>query len=178
MDFITIPKPNNGHGHPRQDELFAYLIRIMMHIFHHYLGMGNTKPPILTAEDALRYKTRAHKIRNAAKTIVEFELHPVIKLREDTKPETVREAIRQEFRFFKLYPKSKTSHADDGIINYMHPNLRGCYEIIATERTPDGKKLIRSGTVNIRESYGMIPNANTPLLGHLNRSMTSFLASI
>ncbi len=140
MDSITIPKATNGHGHPRQDELFEYLIRIMMHIFHHYLGMGNTKPPLLNADDATRYQRHGHNVRDAKNPDAEFELHSVIKLREDTLPATVREAIGRGFRFFKLYPKSKTTHADDGISNYMHPNLRGCYEVIATEKSPDGKK--------------------------------------
>jgi len=140
MDTVTIPKPINGHGHPRQGEIFEHLIKLMMYIFSHYLGMGNTKPPILTAADALRYKKAAEKIAAAENTEEEFELHPVIKLREDSTPEMVREAIKCGFRFFKLYPFNMTTHSDDGIINYMCKNLRECYEVIASQRTDDGKK--------------------------------------
>ena len=139
MNAVTIPKPINGHGHLRQGELFEYLVRMAMYLFSHYFGMGNTKPPILLAEDAQGYKDRGHEIRDQENPEQEFEMHPVIKLREDTTPEMVRDAIQQGFRFFKLYPKSKTTHADDGISNYMHPNLRGCYEVIATEKTLDRK---------------------------------------
>ncbi|MDP3661379.1 MAG: hypothetical protein Q8R17_00790 [bacterium] len=139
MNTITIPKPVNGHGHLRQGELFAHLVRMARRLFSHYFGMGNTKPPILLAEEAAEYKNAAHKIDEEEGFGQEFEMHPIIKLREDTTPEMVRDAIQQGFRFFKLYPKSKTTHADDGIINYFCPNLRGCYEVIATEKTPERK---------------------------------------
>lgn len=141
MDRMTIPKPINGHGHVRQGDLFTHLVRLASHFFSHYFGMGNTKPPILTADDASRYKKRAITCVDGKGDTAEqeFELHPVIKLREDTNYEMVRNAIQQGFRFFKLYPKSKTTHADDGISNYMHPNLRECYEVIAMEKTPDGR---------------------------------------
>jgi dihydroorotase len=140
MRKVTIPKPINGHGHLRQELLFEFLVRIAMFIFSHYLGMGNTKPPILDADSAEKYKEHGHRVRDAKASDVEFNLHTVIKVREDSSWRKIREAIQEGFRFFKFYPKSKTTHADDGIVNYFCPSLVECYRVIAEETTPDGKR--------------------------------------
>lgn len=59
MDTVTIPKPINGHGHARQGELMEHIVKMAAKYFSHYFAMGNTKPPILQANEAFFYRQMA-----------------------------------------------------------------------------------------------------------------------
>ena len=118
MNRITIPRINNMHGHLRQGELLKFLVPFAASQCGYYVPMGNTKPPILTGTDALAYCT-AIIAALPPNTCGLFKPIPTIKIREDTTPEMVREAAEMGVRMGKLYPHARTTHADDGIKNYM-----------------------------------------------------------
>lgn len=118
MNRITIPRINNMHGHLRQDGLLQFLVPFAARHCGYYVPMGNTKPPILTGKAALEYVEQI-VAATPAKDKDCFKPIPTIKIREDTTPEMIREAARMGIRMGKLYPYARTTHADDGIKNYM-----------------------------------------------------------
>ena len=130
MDAIQIPLLQNMYGHLRQGALLALFVPFAAKYCRHYVAMGNTRPPILTAADADVYRDNIYGYTPAPQKKT-FVAPPAIKIREDTAPEIVLEAIQRGYKLFKLYPLAKTTHADDGIQNYFCKNLRACYEIIA-----------------------------------------------
>ena len=119
MNQITIPRLNNMHGHLRQGELLKFLTPFAARQCGYYVPMGNTKPPILTGADAVLYRT---EIMNAVPERDENAFKPVlsIKIREDTSPGIIHGAAELGVKMGKLYPYARTTHADDGIKNYMH----------------------------------------------------------
>lgn len=133
----------NMHGHLRQGRTLALTVPIAAQYCQYYGAMGNTKPPILTLQDALTY-TDQIEAEVPAEHEHSFTPLVVVKVREDSDPEAIRHLIRNKFRFFKFYPFARTTHADDGIVNYMTRNLREIYEIIA----------IGDGTAN--KSYALL----------------------
>lgn len=118
MNRITIPRINNMHGHLRQDGLLPFLVPFAARQCGYYVPMGNTKPPILTGKAALEYVEQI-----AAATPAEgkdcFKPIPTIKIREDTTSVMIDEAAICGVRMGKLYPYARTTHADDGIKNYL-----------------------------------------------------------
>lgn len=131
MDRVHIPLLKNVHGHLRQGELLKLFVPFAVRYCSHYFAMGNTKPHIANADCAERYYKEINTCVSTDLDRESFRAFPVIKIREDTKPEVVREALQRGYKLFKLYPLAKTSHADDGIANYFCDNLLGCYKEIA-----------------------------------------------
>lgn len=118
MNKITIQRINNMHGHLRQGVLLPFLVPFAARHCGYYVPMGNTIPPILTGRAALKYIVQIVAATPAdAKDC--FKPIPTIKIREDTTPEMIREAALMGIRMGKLYPYARTTHADDGIKNYM-----------------------------------------------------------
>lgn len=118
MHRITIPRINNMHGHLRQDGLLRFLVPFAARQCGYYVPMGNTQPPIRTGKAALKYADQI-AIATPAADKDRFKPIPTIKIREDTTPEIIREAARVGIKMGKLYPCARTTHADDGIKNYM-----------------------------------------------------------
>jgi len=115
---LTIPRINNMHGHLRQGDLLKFLVPFAARQCGYYVPMGNTKPPILTGEAACEY---IYQIVGAIpeENRAYFQPIPTIKIREDTTPAMIHEAAAFGVRMGKLYPYARTTHADDGIKNYM-----------------------------------------------------------
>jgi dihydroorotase len=130
MNKVILPLFENMHGHLRQDELLKLFTPFAAQFCNHYVAMGNTRPPILTYTDARRYEA---EIMAATPDECKKTFTPLvaIKVREDTSPQTVLEALIDGFHLFKFYPRAKTTHADDGIANYFTPSLIECYRVIA-----------------------------------------------
>lgn len=130
MQKIKIPLLENMHGHLRQDRQLDLFVPFAARFCHHYVAMGNTKPPILTAQHATGYHfeifSRAPKPNQSR-----FKPLVAIKVTEDTTVEMILEALQKGYRLFKFYPRAKTTHADDGIGNYFRPNLVEIYHLIA-----------------------------------------------
>ncbi len=118
MNRITIPRINNMHGHLRQDGLLQFLVPFAAKQCGYYVPMGNTKPPVLTGKAAMEYRGQI-TAATPVKDIDCFKPIQTMKIREDTAPEIIREAAGTGVRMGKLYPYARTTHADDGIKNYM-----------------------------------------------------------
>jgi len=61
MDKITITKPVNRHFHARQGAALQFLVPLVSSVCRAAVLMGNTLPPIVTAEDALAYRKEVMK---------------------------------------------------------------------------------------------------------------------
>jgi dihydroorotase len=119
------------HGHLRQDRTLKLTVPIAAQYCQFYAAMGNTKPPILNLDDAIAYE-REISAETPEEHRKDFLPFVVVKVREDSKVSDIIACISRGYRFFKFYPFARTTHADDGIKNYMSPRLREIYEAIAS----------------------------------------------
>jgi dihydroorotase len=111
---IVLPGRFNAHAHlrdvgPENYGLLPYVARVQRTQFDWCVAMPNTKPPILTGEDALRYVER---ITNAAPGL---GVIPVCYLTLATTPQMVREAARAGVKAYKLYPAGATTNSSHGV---------------------------------------------------------------
>lgn len=112
---IVIPLLNNAHGHLRQLPMLTDLVRIAAMICWSYLAMPNLLPPILRGKQAVRYR---RQIKSNVPKKKKLHVIATIKIREDTTPAMIRAAWKAGVRCGKVYPKGRTTHADDGVTNY------------------------------------------------------------
>jgi len=85
--------------------------------FKRALVMPNTRPkPILTAEDAMRYKEQIFKVlKNKNRT---FEPLMTIQITDSTTPEIIRKAKEAGVIAGKVYPAGVTTNSDNGITDF------------------------------------------------------------
>ena len=114
---ITIRKPSCFHMHLRQESMMEMVVRIIALLLHYVVVMPNTKPPILTAEDAHDYYC---KITDEAKKISGDSLKPLmaIQITPTTTPAIIKEAKRQGVMLGKVYPFGVTTNSKNGVRNY------------------------------------------------------------
>lgn len=112
---IVIIRPDDFHVHFRDfsDQLSGACLQNVAPytaaVFGRALVMPNTLPPILTAEDANRYKQQILE----ATSQFHFEPLMTIKLLKSTTAAIVREAKEAGVVACKFYPEGATTHAND-----------------------------------------------------------------
>ncbi len=120
-------EPWDMHVHVRQGEMLDAVLPFTSNICAGALFMPNTKPPIATGDDALRYKSEIMKVINDP----QFTPIVAIKMLPTTTPETIYDAHEKGLKVVKLYPKGVTTHSDDGIDDYVKlmPVLKAMEEV-------------------------------------------------
>jgi len=113
MDTLTIRRPDDFHVHFRQDGLLDVVGHTAKH-FGRALVMPNTDPPILDAQDALRYCAEIAE-RMAQLGCTNFQPLMTIKLTNRTTPEMIVAAKEAGVIAGKIYPAGVTTGSDDGI---------------------------------------------------------------
>jgi dihydroorotase len=108
---VTIRTPDDFHVHFRQGKILEDVVPFTSRVFRRALVMPNTVPPILTADDVIRYRT---EIIKAAQN-PGFEPLMTIKLTAKTTPETIVDAKRAGIVAVKLYPEGVTTNSGDGV---------------------------------------------------------------
>lgn len=141
MKKMRIRMPDNWHGHLRQDDLLDRVAR-HFNIYGRVLCMGNTKPLIETADDALQYKS------NILEKGVSFEPVMCIMLTQDTTPETIFDAVEKGIRFVKFIPVGTSTGAVKGLrlddfdsLYKIFPVIEetGCHLLIHSELVSDSR---------------------------------------
>lgn len=113
MDRITFRLFDDFHVHFRQALFLAMMARLMVARFGRALAMSNTKPPIGDAEAAYHYKQMI-----LAESGPQLDLVMTLKMLDWTTPRIIEEACVAGVRAIKSYPRSGTSHAEDGMLYY------------------------------------------------------------
>lgn len=149
---------NDMHVHLRQDTTpdggrpYTHLIIVqeLAPYCGYTIGMGNTRPPILTGEQALEDATRTQQY---ASLVGGSQLRriPSIKINRDTTPEIIFAAYDLGIRHGKVYPgdphRTLTTHSDDGVIDYqsMDPVWEALNECSRGKERRDRWKLSQHG---------------------------------
>ncbi len=114
MNKITIRKPDDFHVHLRSGEMLKNVIGCTADVFSRALVMGNLPMPVVTAEDAIKY-------RNEIAACVEPGFEPImtIMLVNKTTPEIVEKAYREAgVKVLKLIPGNTSTGSDQGVSLY------------------------------------------------------------
>ncbi len=119
---VHLLKPNDLHVHVRQLEMLLAVLKYTAHQCAHALVMPNLRPPIRTAEEALRYKEEILEI--AAKAgFHHFNVLMTLYLTGATTTKMVEEAAQAGVTAFKVYPQNGTTNSEHGITDILHPRL-------------------------------------------------------
>jgi len=126
MNELTIRRPDDWHAHLRQDGLLDVVEYTARH-FGRALVMPNTVPPILTAEDAARYRDQiSYRWLGGG-----FQPVMTIKITDATTPEMILAAKEAGVIAGKAYPVGVTTGSTDGITDFETKNLNNVFQTMA-----------------------------------------------
>lgn len=128
-NHIPIIRPDDWHLHLRDGEMLYTVLPFSARVFRRALVMPNLKPPITTAEMALRYRER---ILNLLPIGLTFEPWMTLYLTDKTSPEEIRRAKEGGVVLAaKLYPAGATTNSDSGVtkIEKIYPALEVMQEV-------------------------------------------------
>lgn len=114
-EVIAIERPFDGHLHLRNDPILLRILPYTAGVFSWALVMPNTKPPILTAEDASRYRAEIIKNRGG---YLNFLPLMSIQITPATTPEIIRRAREDGVVAGKLYPEGVTTGSENGVRDF------------------------------------------------------------
>ncbi|MDH4450638.1 MAG: dihydroorotase [Rhodoferax sp.] len=111
-DTLTITRPDDWHLHVRDGVVLNTVVPHTAAQFQRAVIMPNTKPPIVTAAQALAYKAR---IQAAVPPALRFEPLMTLYLTDNLPPEEIARAQAAGVVAAKLYPAGATTNSDAGV---------------------------------------------------------------
>ena len=112
---LTIRRPDDWHLHLRDGELMRGVLPESLRHFSRALVMPNLVPPVVTTDDAIRYRRR---LENALPAGNDFRFLMTLYLTETTDPLDVVSAYSDGVvSAVKLYPAGATTNSDSGVRN-------------------------------------------------------------
>ena len=124
---LTLRRPDDWHLHLRDGEMMAAVLPETARHFARAIIMPNLVPPVVTAADALAYRTR---ILAALPEGMVFEPLMTLYLTEDTVPADVRAAaVSGLVKAVKLYPAGATTNSHGGVRDFA--KVRAVLEMMA-----------------------------------------------
>src|SRR5262245_50593598 len=110
---ISITRPDDWHLHLRDGEHMRAVLPDTARRFARAIVMPNLRPPVTTAEAALRYRER---ILAALPSGAEFEPLMTLYLTDNTAPEEIARARRSgAVHAVKYYPAGATTNSESGV---------------------------------------------------------------
>ncbi|MDD5464520.1 MAG: hypothetical protein PHP62_05220, partial [Candidatus Moranbacteria bacterium] len=117
------------HCHFRQDELLKIVINLVAKHYEKAVAMGNTKPAIVTADDAEKYE---QEIMASVPPGCNFKPLMTQMLTTKTTPEIVIEAAKRGFKILKYIPKGVSNNPGDSVplenLHKFYPVLQAAKE--------------------------------------------------
>ncbi|MHC5538033.1 dihydroorotase, partial [Singulisphaera rosea] len=121
---ISIRRPDNFHVHFRQGDILRAVVPDTASVYARAMVMPNTDPPILTGEDATRYREDIlAALPNSVREQGGFEPLMTIKLTHETTPRIIEEARKAGVIAAKLYPSGTTTGSHGGISDFQAAGL-------------------------------------------------------
>ncbi len=154
MKELIIRQPDNFHVHLRRGSMLEKVIPFTSGIYKRAVIMGNLKPPIATAKDAIRYQ---EEIKSCPGTANDFEPIMTIMLIKNTTMNTIQKAYEAEIRVIKYIPGHTSTHSEEGI---TLPRLKHYYPLL---KTAQSLGMIFSG------HWELAADPTTGNIPHLNR---------
>uniref|UniRef100_A0A7S3PJN2 Dihydroorotase, mitochondrial n=1 Tax=Aplanochytrium stocchinoi TaxID=215587 RepID=A0A7S3PJN2_9STRA len=114
-EVVEILQPDDWHQHFRDGDRLKALAPLIAKQFHRCIVMPNLKPPVVTTEDAARYK---QEIIDALPEDKKTVMKPLMTLylTDNTTPEEIEKAKESGIVFAcKLYPAGATTNSDSGV---------------------------------------------------------------
>ena len=129
MTSYTIRRPYDFHGHLRDGDMLRRVLPDTVGQFAGALIMPNTKEPILTFQDALRYWETIEGIIRS-QDLGPFQPLMTIKLTKTTTPEIIREC-KTVVTAGKFYPEGMTTNSSDGVrdVKDLYPVFEAMQEV-------------------------------------------------
>ncbi|HAN31348.1 MAG TPA: dihydroorotase [Myxococcales bacterium] len=113
MQRLTITRPDDWHVHLRDGAGLDSVAQYTAAQFGRAVVMPNLKPPVVTTEDAERYRAR---IRQALGGSSDFEPLMTLYLTDNTSVDEIERAKASGMIFAcKLYPAGATTNSDSGV---------------------------------------------------------------
>ncbi len=134
---IEMLAPDNWHNHFRQkdDPRFRPTVAYIASQFARANAMGNTVPPITTAEQIVQYRRDIEEAATEA-GFPNFEPLMVLMMTPDTTPEMVTSAFNAGAYGLKIMPANVTTHSSHGIVDYKAKLFRDCLRVARSQRKP------------------------------------------
>jgi dihydroorotase len=110
MQKITLRKPDDMHVHLRQGDMLTEVAPYTAAQCARAIVMPNLTPPILTAEDVVRYREEIEQAAGSS-----FKPLMVFKIVPSTTPAMVTELKKVGVTAGKLYPEGVTTNSEDGV---------------------------------------------------------------
>ena len=129
MEEIEIIKPDDWHVHFRDNEMLKAVVPETSRHFGRAIIMPNLNPPILTGNDAVKYKIR---IEQAIPKEHNFIPLMTLYLTENTNKDELKKSYKDGLVFAaKLYPAGATTNSESGVkdIQKIMPLLETMSEI-------------------------------------------------
>lgn len=119
---LTITRPDDWHIHLRDGAALTRTVGDAAGQFARAIVMPNLVPPVMTAAQALEYKTRIEAARPASS---QFEPLMVLYLTDNTAPAEIARAKLAGVKACKLYPAGATTNSASGVtdLNKIYPVL-------------------------------------------------------
>jgi len=113
VDNLTIPLADDLHVHLRQGELMNMVVPLLRAGgVGRCLVMPNTRPPVVTPDDALHYKARLQQLAPDVEFLMTLYLTP------NLTPANVKRAADAGIAAVKCYPRGVTTNAGDGVEDF------------------------------------------------------------
>ncbi len=122
-DTLRLTAPDDWHIHLRDGDALALTVPHAAHSFERAIIMPNLVPPVMTAAQALDYKTR---ILQNVPSGEQFEPLMVLYLTDNTDAQTIADAKAAGVVACKLYPAGATTNSDSGVTSLA--NIYGALE--------------------------------------------------
>lgn len=135
MKTLTITRPDDWHVHVRTGEILKAVLPHTARQFARAIIMPNLKPPVITVEQALKYRD---EILAAVPIGVDFRPLMTLYLTATTSESEVKKVAESEhIHAFKLYPAGATTHSDAGV-----SDIKAAYPLFAAMEKHDIPLLI------------------------------------
>lgn len=112
MQTLTITAPDDWHLHFRDNDMLQETVAATARCFKRAIVMPNLVPPVISAQQALDYKSRIEAGVPAGK---EFEPLMTLYLTDQTTPDMIKEAKAAGVVAAKLYPAGATTNSDAAV---------------------------------------------------------------
>ena len=123
MGTITLRRPDDFHVHLRQDYLLTSVLPHTASVFGRALVMPNTKPAILTGEDAKRYYDDIYCLARKQEYRL-FNPLMTIQITDATTPEMIVEARKARVVAGKVYPVGVTTNSENGLSSFSTQKIK------------------------------------------------------
>ncbi|MCP4184408.1 MAG: dihydroorotase [Hyphomicrobiales bacterium] len=127
MERLEIISPDDWHLHLRDGAMLKAVAPVSAAHFSRAIVMPNLVPPVVTGDDARRYRERVLAALPEGST---FEPLMTLYLTEDSDPDDIETAAKSGLiKAVKLYPAGATTNSQSGVQNF--DKVRGIFERMA-----------------------------------------------